>query len=76
MSPADYTLVTTALTFPALSTAMQCADIIIIDDGVVEGDETLTLTIDVTTTDVTEGNTMTEVTIAGLLQPNEQTVAH
>ena len=65
-SLSDFTLDTTALTFPALSTAMQCADITIIGDDVLEGDETFTVTIDVTTTDVTEGNTMTTVTITGL----------
>ena len=63
MSPADYALMTTALTFPAESTDMQCADITITDDDVFEGDETFTLTIDVTTPGVTEGNNTTTVTI-------------
>ena len=63
MSASDYTLVTTALTFPAESTDMQCADITITDDDVFEGDETFTVTIDVATFDVMEGNTMTTVTI-------------
>ena len=63
VSPSDYTLDTTALTFPAESTDMQCADITITDDALFEGDETFTVTIDVTTLDVTEGNTMTTVTI-------------
>ena len=56
----------TALTFPALSIAMQCANITIIGDDVLEGDETFTVTIDVTTLDVREGTTMTTVTITGL----------
>ena len=42
---------------------MQCANITITDDDVFEGDETFTVTIDVTTLDVMEGNTMTTVTI-------------
>ena len=49
--------------FPAESTSMQCINITIIDDSVFEGDETFTLTIEVTTPDVTEGNTTTTVTI-------------
>ena len=55
---------TTALTFPAESTDMRCADITITDDDVFEGDETFTVTIDVTTLDVRENNTMTTVTIS------------
>ena len=64
MSPSDYTLDTTALTFPAESTDMQCANITITDDDAFEGDETFTVTIDVTTFDVREDNTMTTVTIS------------
>ena len=63
MSPSDYTLDTTTLIFPAESTDMQCADITITDDDVFEGDETFTVTIDVTTPGVKEGNNMTTVTI-------------
>ena len=63
MSPSDFTLDTTALTFPAESTDMQCASITITDDDVFEGDETFTVTIDVTTPGVMEGNNITTVTI-------------
>ena len=63
MSASDYALMTTALTFPAESTDMQCADITITDDDVFEGDETFTVTIDVTTPGVMQGNNMTTVTI-------------
>ena len=63
VSPSDYTLDTTALTFPAESTDMQCANITITDDDVFEGDETFTLTIDVTTAGVMATMTMTTVTI-------------
>ena len=55
---------TTALTFPAESTDMQCANITITDDDVFEGNETFTVTIVVTTPDVREDNTMTTVTIS------------
>ena len=63
VSPADYTLLTTVLTFPAGSTAMQCIDIAITMDNQVEVDEVFTLNIDVTTLDVREGNTFSTVII-------------
>ena len=63
VSPSDYTLDTTVLTFPAESTDMQCADITITDDDVFEGDETFTVTIIVDTAGVMTTMTMTTVTI-------------
>ena len=63
VSPSDYTLDTTTLTFPAESTDMQCADITITDDDVFEGDETFTVTITVDTAGVIATMTMTTVTI-------------
>ena len=54
---------TTALTFPAGSNAMQCAAIALTDDVIFEADESFNLMIDVTTVGVTEGNTLTIVHI-------------
>ena len=63
VSPSDYTLDTTALTFPAESTDMQCANITIADDDVFEEDETFTVTITVDTAGVMATMTTTTVTI-------------
>ena len=63
VSPADYVLDTTALTFPAESTDMQCADITITDDDIFERDETFTMIITVDTAGVMATLTMTTVTI-------------
>ena len=51
--------------FPAgsINGSTQCIDITITDDEVLEADETFTVTIDVTTPGVMEGNNMTTVTI-------------
>ena len=54
---------TTALTFPAGSNAMQCFDIALTDDDIFEADESFNLMIDVTTIGATEGNTFTIVHI-------------
>ena len=63
MSPSDYFLITTALTFPAESTTMQCINITIIEDSIYEENQVFVLSIDVTTLDAREGNTLTIVTI-------------
>ena len=62
-SSSDYILDTPAITFSAESTNTECADITIIDDEVLEEEETFTVTIDVITPGVTEGNTVTTFTI-------------
>ena len=52
-----------SLTFSAGSTDMRCLTVTIVDDMLIEGDETFTVGLTVATSGVMEGNTMTVVTI-------------
>ena len=65
MSSSDYNILSEMLTFPTDSSAgtMQCINITITDDEVLEEDETFTVTLTLNTAGVTLGDSETAVTI-------------
>ena len=61
----DYTAVSDTLTFATNSTEgdTQCIVIPISSDGILEGDETFSVLLSISTADVVEGNAITTITI-------------
>ena len=61
----DYTPVSMPLEFPAGSSHgdTQCIDVVILDNSILEDNETFTVMLDVITSHVMEGTSLTTVTI-------------
>ena len=65
VADSDYVAVSDTLMFPTNSVdgATQCVSITVTDDGVLEAEETFTLTLTVNTAGVLTGNDVTNITI-------------
>ena len=65
MTDADYTTASVDITFPegSMDGDTRCINISVTDDMALEGDETFTVTLTVSSGDIIEENNMTTITI-------------